>query len=529
MIFKYFEKKRIRAMMRGYRYLKKSNKLYFLEDLRRELVNNKFDIKKKKYSEAIFGAALPKAELVIRQYLSLIIPYTYLNKILLICLSNPDNKKVRVAIPQEWCKILKNKGFKVSEVICRVLWFFFLLKLYLFGIIRIFQIIINSFPINFFQKLTIKNYSYFSKLSENNLPIIINNRKSYDVISWYWDKYKTRNHDNINQIYTSVKSKFYKNLKKNHIFFQKSIFPRFFRFKPFFKYLFWSLKVSTSTLIDLLLNRWWNVIMLNEAVFRIQANLLEKQHLAREYLFSNSEVIYRPLWTYEAEEKGSKVILYFYSINYENFLNPKKIIPVYLLMNWPHYLVWNKRQADFILLNTINSDPTVEIVGPIWFSDSPVSIPRFKEKIVAVFDVIPYRESIIRSYCFETDYYNFLNISYFWKEICKLSKDKKIKFVLKSKREINCTHSKNYFNLLNNISKKDNIYLLNSNLSPYHIIKASDRVICYPFTSVALMANELNKQTIYFDPTKLIKKNSPCANNIPILHDIKELELWLNE
>jgi len=46
MIFTYFGKKKIRGMMRGYRYLKKSNKLYFLEDLRSELVNHKFDIKK---------------------------------------------------------------------------------------------------------------------------------------------------------------------------------------------------------------------------------------------------------------------------------------------------------------------------------------------------------------------------------------------------------------------------------------------------------------------------------------------------
>ena len=77
------------------------------------------------------------------------------------------------------------------------------------------------------------------------------------------------------------------------------------------------------------------------------------------------EWIYRPLWTYEAERKGSKIILYLYSIN--NGSERAEIEYDWRLSNWPEYLVWDDYSENFIK-SAVYSYSKIHIVGPIWFS-----------------------------------------------------------------------------------------------------------------------------------------------------------------
>ena len=95
---------------------------------------------------------------------------------------------------------------------------------------------------------------------------------------------------------------------------------------------------------DILFWKWWNIILLKEASLSIVVRTHNSKTLAREYLFNNSAYIYRPLWTYEAEAKDSKITLYFYSTNCELFKQNKvnsKMALGYQSMTWPRYLVWN--------------------------------------------------------------------------------------------------------------------------------------------------------------------------------------------
>jgi polysaccharide biosynthesis PFTS motif protein len=104
---------------------------------------------------------------------------------------------------------------------------------------------------------------------------------------------------------------------------------------------------------------------------------MNKYSLAVEYLFHNSGWIYRPLWTYDAEKFGSKIIFYFYSTNCESFKVSDKdqAIPYgWMAMSWPCYLVWDVWQSDFIK-RAIGDEAKIIIVGSIWFTSSPEVVP----------------------------------------------------------------------------------------------------------------------------------------------------------
>jgi len=53
------------------------------------------------------------------------------------------------------------------------------------------------------------------------------------------------------------------------------------------------------------------------------------------------------------------------------------------------------------------------------------------------------------------------------------------------------------------------------------------RHLC-PFTSTALIARELGKPSIYYDPFGICEKDDRAAHGIPILSGQKELQDWLS-
>jgi hypothetical protein len=49
-----------------------------------------------------------------------------------------------------------------------------------------------------------------------------------------------------------------------------------------------------------------------------------------------------------------------------------------------------------------------------------------------------------------------------------------------------------------------------------------------PFTSTALIARNMGKPSIYYDPTGNLQKDDRAAHGIPIVSGVSELETWLS-
>ena len=69
---------------------------------------------------------------------------------------------------------------------------------------------------------------------------------------------------------------------------------------------------------------------------------------------------------------------------------------------------------------------------------------------------------------------------------------------------------------------------MDPDLSPIQVIENSIAVISMPFTSTALIARELGKPSVYYDPSGLLQKDDRAAHGIPILSGQKELKDWMS-
>ena len=150
--------------------------------------------------------------------------------------------------------------------------------------------------------------------------------------------------------------------------------------------------MTVATLFSFLLKgKWWKAMLLNELIEAKRIDFAEDTQIAKQYLFYNSITFYRPVWTYAAENKGAKIISYFYSTS-ETIMppnGPEENSEYVSLMNWPEVWVWDlhqKRQLEEI----INRNIIFNVVGPINFVSKLIEIKKSQKFKVAIFDSAPF-------------------------------------------------------------------------------------------------------------------------------------------
>ena len=517
---------RLRQVMRGYRKLRQSGQLNRISSLKEDLTQTKLTFKNTKFSSLIMGAGALHAEVVIRQYLLVRIGGHALNSALLRSLGK-KNGSVVFPLPREWQKIIKNHGFSVDSLKSNFLWQLYIFGALLYGSLKAFKIIFVGLKSLRLKSLKSKKYVYFAMLALGNLPQKFNQSKSYDVVSWYllWEN-RARN---VEVICHSVPNVVDQAIGDVEIHSQSELLPSLGSMKSCCKYFYWCCFSILLTAFDFIRGRWWYALLLNQAALSAQVRCLKKESLALDYLFHNSGPIYRPLWTYDAERLGSRIIFYFYSTNSENFRlsNVEASIPYgWKAMSWPHILVWDVWQEAFVRkaqkINTL-----VELVGPIWFNDGHhIDLPNLKN-LIAVFDVEPQRNSSYQIYGHSYEYYIPKVANNFIMDIYKSASSKNLNITLKKKRDIGKRAHPSYRYLIKNLNDKSNFYEISPELSPWAIIDKSIAVISMPFTSTALIARHLGKPSIYYDPTGLLRNDDPAAHGIQVLSSFAELDDWV--
>ena len=126
--------------------------------------------------------------------------------------------------------------------------------------------------------------------------------------------------------------------------------------------------------------------MLNQIIFLLYSRLVSSEKFAKEYLFSNTSYIYKPLWAIDIENRGAKVSIYFYSANCQTpkILNTQKdFFYGYNLLSWQNFYVWTKAHKAFII-DKINYKAKVNIVGGIDFLDTENNLNLPKNKYIGV-------------------------------------------------------------------------------------------------------------------------------------------------
>jgi len=512
-IFELYRKKRLRTLIRGYKCLKNDHQL----DLVAQLVDvlTKTELSKVSVSRTLISSnSLFDIELSARQYLTVKILSPSFNKAILHSIGS--NKALRHPLPREWRNALTEQNIQVNHFACSLLWFGYTIMLWGYGV---FQGVKSVYSLIRSQFTTPGSYVYFLGLNENNIS---SRKDDHNIINWYlqW-KNKSKNIDTICHSVKGIPN--FRNQNLNISYLEE--LPQINGIDSIY-YIFWLVYLILHSALLLLFNPY-PAVLLSEMVKLARVKLADKNQLARDYIFNNSGIFYRPLWTYEAEAKKSRIILYFYGTNIEGFKTKDgyQVTGPYHLITWPYLLVWNKYQANFIN-RFVHHFPIVEEVGVIWFSSNDAEISGQPKNSIAVFDVQPFRSSFYVSAGAGIEYYVASVANQFLSDIQEVTDQNNLIMLHKRKRSHKYVHKK-YIHNLKKLQNKENYIEIDPDIDANSLIKKTLSCVSMPFTSTAHIARSEGRPSVYYDPSGLIQKDDRAAHGIPILTGISELKEWV--
>jgi len=513
--------------MRGHRLLKKNGNLDLIASIQSELTERDLGIGTKDLVPSIFGGAINFGELVVRQYLLLSLGGRRLSCALLSSLAHPEAKLV-YPMPIQWRMVVEKHGLGLSHWRCELLWRFYSLALWGYGVVQALRLLSHA-SLRSNTPLPCERYVYFIGLNSGNLPQREGGGASHDIVSWYlqWEGRERQ----ITSVRHGVAGIDAIELDGVTVCSQPSVLPRLAGMHYVIRYLLWGCVAALSSILSLLRGQCWSALLMNQAGLRALVALAPAELVAAEYLFHNSEWLYRPLWTYELESKGSGASLYFYSTNCERFKGAQGYPAPhygYAAMNWPRYLVWDSYQAEFVRRVAGSSSPVVE-VGPVWFSSNSQVLEERGGRTLALFDVTPFRCSKFCELGMDNLFYTPEVANAFVRDVIDLSLQIGVEVLWKRKRNLGRSAHPKYRQFVDLLEYGKDVRIVAPEISAVRVIQVSCAVVSMPFTSTALIAKSIGIPSVYYDPYGIVQRDDRAAHGIQILIGRLELECWLKE
>lgn len=526
-LLKWLSRRRLRRVLRGYRYLRDSNQLDRIASVKSSLTDVRIMASEGRVSKLIFGAAEDDAERVIRQYLLRRLAGSGLTNALLHALGRPGAQVVH-PLPWEWRQVVRERGFEVAELRSAFMWAGYLVLIFGYGVLSIARRTISNLKELLLPSIEpLGKFVYFEALSAGSLPQPGTEGRSHDVVTWYqqWDG-RVHELDALCHSVVGVDRRSSQGVSVIRI--PSAVLP-LTGFVRLLRFVGASVAATALAAIDLARGRWWHALLLSEAASAIQMRLQHRDRVACEFLLHNSNWIYRPLWTYEAMAHGSQITFYFYSTNVQPFQreNGEAELPYgWRTMNWPRYLVWDNYLADFVR-RAVGLGADIMIVGPIWFTTSKEMMPMVGPRAISVFDVAPFRSSKHAGFGPVLEYYVPATSLAFLQHSHQAAQECGYTMLWKRKRKIGSMAHVQYRLLAEHLGNAEGVTIVNPDISAVRVIELSQLVISMPFTSTALIARDMDKPSCYYDPTGLLHLNDPAAHGIPIVQGLESLVAWI--
>lgn len=503
------------AIKKGYTILKKRGMLDQLTYWESVLAKTSIHGVNIPFANGLFGEYSINVELSVRQLLVTEILGVSLKKSILRSIGT--NRPLVHPLPKEWRAALLEQNVSLSKAGCCILWILYSFKYLLRGVLYSLKSIALCR-----QQSNLGEHAFFDRLSNNlNGECVSSCPDAKNIINWYiqWDG-RVKSIENICHSVDTNPDFF---LGKFRVV--KTDGLPYLNVSQLFRYTLFIIYTSIFSFLFFIFKPYSG--FLYKEIIKFKRVELSSQHLlAREYLFNNSSLYYRPIWTYLAEKKGSRVLFYFYSSNNTIFTTGKNSPTQnqWFLMSWNHYLVWDKYQINF-LKRMGQGRAKVEEVGPIWFLSSEKRV-SLDPNAIAVFDVTPMRPTASMAYGLAEEYYSYQVVKSFLDDINIAAGRNNTSVAHKAKR-INIFTDKRYKAKLKQLKGEKTYHSVHPSIDIYKVINATKASISLPFTSPSIAAKLLNKPSAYYDPTGRIQKNDIASHGVEVLTSMNELQEWI--
>lgn len=526
-LFRGANRRKLKLALQGYRQLEKDRRVSAIRDLKSALAMCPISLHDN--SGALLGVPCGNVETVIRQYLLQRLVGRSFDYAILLSVST--GKSLAFPLPEPWRKTLEDSGFSVNRPACLFLWVIFVATEFVRGLARALRLA-RPRPREDIAELRKQGetVAYFIDLAPNNVVPSTPANPRFSLPQWFAQSFPPTMQCNVFAHTANVPAfAVGSDLKVRSVSQPFGSLPK--SLAAFFAYTGAATKVSLAGLAGLLVGKWWPSLMAGEALVASTVRINAPEQNADSYFFQFSSAIYRPLWTYEAERRGSKILCYFYTTYEQPSVNGRLVTQdfEFAACTWPHYIFWSEHQKQ-TLSSAMRQSFDFSIAKPCWLVDSPAELPPLPGPSVAVFPIEAHRRTMHLGFSTLADYFNQVpNLSaLFLDDVVSTLHKSGLHPAVKGKRDVGSRLNTRYRRLRSSMVDSAHISLIDSDVSPVRLASRCLAVISMPFTATALLASK-STPSIYYDPIGWIAKDDPAAHGIPILSGREELQTWLRE
>jgi len=520
-------RRQIRRMMRGFRRLRTDGRLAEIVEIKDRLARTAC-VPASVRSSWMCGAARDVHRQVVQQYLATHVLHERLQHALLRAAGT--RAPLVCPLPAVWRRELRAMGVPVDDVRSATLWWLLLGAwlgrggMRLLGVVRV--LVVGPGP----TLRACEGAAGFDGLGIAQLPRPDSTGGRHDIFSWYlaWEGRAPAVRRLVHTVTTGATVR----LDGVPVEPVPSLVPGLDRHGAL-RTLVWTVAAFVRSVAGLCVGRWWHAVLLSQAVQARQV-VDAPGSPAVDYLFHNSGWLYRPLWTYEAEARGSRILFYFYSTNIETFKAAsgyRRQAHMWHVATWPLYLVWDEAQADFVR-REVAPDAQIRVVGSIGFSGNSAPMPPIPTRAVAVFDVQPYRNFIYQVVIGQQVYYTPEVALAFLEDIRAVLGEQGRPMVFKHKRNLggHAMHGR-YRRRLAELQVDPGVIAIDPEVPASRVIEDCEAVISMPFTSTALQGRAHGKPSVFYAPTvgaaDPVQTDDRAAHGIPVVRGPEQLRDWL--
>ncbi len=261
----------------------------------------------------------------------------------------------------------------------------------------------------------------------------------------------------------------------------------------------------------------------------LRVHASDRQHLPDFIFFTESDGIVKPIWASAAEDRGSDVVVVFFSACDTPILL-EEVSPsfeIYRCSTWREFWVVDETQHKLLESKIGKGKAEIFVVGFPWRTDTKISTKLPSRKLIAIFDY----ENIEGFYTFST----LNDVGYsgsdkeikFLNDIIEISLSFDVAIVHKPKRDISPEkRSQLYRETLIRLEGTKSYARISPDASPNQLIDMADYVISLPVTSTAMIAKNAGKNSIYYDPLGLLNPSDICLRGVLLVQGRESLRKW---
>lgn len=510
--------KRQEKIINAYNSLLAKDEISSIHGLKRKIYLT--EIQRSKFVSFFFLKISREFNIALRQKLCLVLLNTNFNCKVLISKNYGESKIF--CIPSEWLNVLSNYCI-VNKVLTGIQFYFFI---FLYGIKSIFKSFLWIYELFKYKKdkeIEFKPYLAFIDLVYPNLPIA-DNENSNTIIDWYFNSYKEQ--EDVKMISHTLR-------KEKYCYGGKIIVEEFsllsaISFIDKIKLICYLVYTILVTLLLFILGRWEYLFMVSDIIKSKFYQEVNSKLLAKEYLFSYSNLDYRPLWTYITESRGSQVTFWAYASSLSGI---RKKTGEYTftdyaweISTWPTVLVFTKAFKEFIENIVLYKSKVLLFNTPIANTDGilPDNLPNeIKDKtIISIFDVSPVSDINAALLLHDPRYRTVENGKKFISEICETFNHERFFILFKVKRPLkyNSIFDQAYIEYIESLTKVyKNVFLCHGDISAEKIIRLSNLCISIPFTSTAFIASMVNVESVFYDGSGMVQPDDKNLQGIRLI------------